>query len=393
MAMTTMDNESAKLAIALQLHDLDELEAQKAVDKLVIRLQRQQLEVDSGFDAVTFEASRCLALSMAKAVEDDSALLARSTRLPQIDNATFNRLVLLNRPSSTSSNAVEPASQPTSTERKVLSNTEANERASPLTSDGEPSSASVHSKAEQSSRHAYTAINHKGQPQEKERAEQNITVRKLKNSVENKNASSVPMSQPSTAGDSSAQTLKETASETLIEVSSSTADCASCSDHLDTDKLVKAACEHHYCKDCFSQFIEANLQQHDGFPPKCCKIPIPFRTVAGNVSATIYSRYSARQAEIKNATALYCGVQHCGVKIKEDRIEGVRATCVACRRDTCTLCRGEFPERVNGRNVGHACKKDKAHEQVLAIAKEEGWQTCYHCGNLVELNFGCHHMR
>ena len=391
--MSTMDNASAQLAIALQLQDLNELEARGAVDKLVIRLQRQQFEVDSGFDAITFEASRRIALSIAKAVEDDSALLARSTRLPQIDNATFNRLALLNRSSPTSSNAIEPAPQPKSTEPKGLSKVEANKRASPPTSDGELSSASVHSKAEESNRHAHTAIIHKGKPQEKEIAEQNITVRKFKNSVENKNASSIPASQSSTAGASSAQTLKETASETLIEALSSTADCASCGDRLDTDKLVKAACEHHYCKDCFSQFIEASLQPHDGFPPKCCKIPIPFLTVAGNVSAAIYSRYSARQAEVKNATALYCGVQRCGVKIETDRVKGVRATCVACWRDTCTKCRDEFPEKVDGRNIGHACKKDKAREQVLEIAKEEGWQACYHCGNLVELNFGCHHMR
>lgn len=102
--MSTMDNASAQLAIALQLHDLDELEVSGTADKLVIRLQRQQLEIDSGFDAVTFEASRRLALSMAKAVEDDSALLARSTPLPQIDDTTFDRLALLNHAPPTVSN-------------------------------------------------------------------------------------------------------------------------------------------------------------------------------------------------------------------------------------------------------------------------------------------------
>ena len=81
------------------------------------------------------------------------------------------------------------------------------------------------------------------------------------------------------------------------------------------------------------------------------------------------------------------------MKIEKDRIDDVRATCVSCWRDTCTLCRGEFPQRVDGKNVGHVCKKDKAREQVLALAMEEGWQTCYQCENLRALNFGCHHMR
>ena len=385
MAMSTMDNASAKLAIALQLHDLDELEVSGAVDGFVVRLQRQQLEIDSGFDAVTFEASRRLALSMAKAVEDDSGLLNRLTRSTQIDKATFDRLALLNSPPSMSSSLVEPVPQLTCTERTLPSTARTLKRARSPTPEDEPSSASVNTNDAELSHQPHTAIDRTEQPRKKVRSEQVV-------SDQDSRIPSAEDLHQSTA-DVANQVVEETAATTVIETPSSTADCASCSDHSTTDKLIKAACEHYYCKDCFGQFIEASLQTHDGFPPKCCKIPVPFVTIAANVSAAIYSRYSARQAEIKNATALYCGVQRCGVKIENDRIEGVRATCVACRRDTCTLCRGEFPERVNGKNVGHACKKDKGREQVLALAKEENWQTCYQCGNLVELNFGCHHMR
>ena len=385
MAMSTMDNASAQLAIALQLRDLNELEVSGTVDNFVIRLQRQQLEIDSGFDAVTFEASRRLALSMAKAVQDDSVLLNQLTRSPQIDKATFDRLALLNNPSSMSSSLVKPVPQLMCTERQLPSTARTLKRARSPTPEDEPSSASVNTNDAELSHQPHAAIDHTKQPHKKIRIEQVV-------SEQDSRILSARDLHPSPA-EVGKQVVEETAGTTVIEKPPSTVDCASCGDHSTTDKLIKAACEHYYCKDCFGQFIEASLQTHDGFPPKCCKIPIPFVTIAANVSAAVYSRYSARQAEIKNATALYCGVQRCGVKIKNDKIEGFRATCVACKRDTCTLCRGEFPERVNGRNVGHACKKDIAREQVLALAKEENWQTCYHCGNLVELNFGCHHMR
>ena len=315
--MSTMDNASAQLAIALQLQDLNELEASRTVDRYVIRLQRQQLENDFGFDAVTFEASRRLALSMAKAVEDDSALLAQSAQLPQIDDATFDRLASLNHSPSTSSNANEPAPRPKRTAEGKASKTEGNKRARPLTSED----------------------------------------------------------------------------ETVIETTLSTAQCASCSDNLTTDKLVKASCEHYYCKDCFSRFVEASLQTDSGFPPKCCNIPLGLITIANNVSAAVFSRYNARQAEIMNATTLHCSAQECGMRIENDRIKGDRATCVTCWRDTCTLCRGGLPQNVDGRNIDHVCQKDKAREQVLALAKEQGWQTCFHCGHLVSLNFGCSHVR
>lgn len=121
MATSTMDNASAQLAIALQLHDLDELEASGTVDKLAIRLQRQQLKIDSGFDAVTFEVSRRLAVSMAKAVEGDSGLLARSMPLPQIDDKTFTRLALLNHEFLLVSNGIEPKSTEQTTPKRTKS--------------------------------------------------------------------------------------------------------------------------------------------------------------------------------------------------------------------------------------------------------------------------------
>ena len=384
-----MDNASAQLAIALQLRDLDELEASGTVDNLVIRLQRQQLESDSGFDAITFEASRRLAVSMAKAVEDDSALLARSTILPQIDDATFDSLALLNHSPPTTLTGIEPAPQ-----FNIIDQTWSSEEkpAASLTAEDESSSVSVKPKDTEVCYCSHAALDPAGDLDKKVAGEQITSLPNPKD--ENTGLSSLQVSEASTADVSGAQMMNETAaSGVAIETPPNTADCASCSDHLAIDELVKVSCEHYYCKECFGHFIEASLQTHDGFPPKCCKIPIAFATVVYNVSATVFSRYSARQAEIKNATALYCGIQGCGVRIKSDRIKGVRATCVACWRDTCTRCRGEFPRRVDGKNFGHVCNKDKAREEVLALAKQEGWQTCYHCGNLIALNFGCHHIR
>lgn len=394
MAASTMDNASAQLAIAMQLRDLNELEASGTVDKVVVRLQREQLEIDSGFDAITFEASRRLAISMAKAVEDDAASLRRSMPLPQIDDATFDRLAQLNRPPPKASNLIEPAPQSNNTYQTLPSKAESRKRIRSLTPENEPLSASVNSEGADLLCSSRAALDDDENPHKKVKREQITRVQNSGNQVENSGMSSV--SQASTTDLRGAQMMRETAaSTTAIQTSPTTAACASCSDQFSVDKLVKTSCEHYYCKDCFGHFIESSIQTHDAFPPNCCKIPIAFVTVADNVSAVVFSNYSARQAEIKNTTAIYCGVQGCGVKIEKDRINELskRATCVACRRDTCIQCRGEFPPKVNGKQVGHVCKKDKALEEVLTLAKNKGWQTCYQCGNMIALNFGCHHMR
>lgn len=166
------------------------------------------------------------------------------------------------------------------------------------------------------------------------------------------------------------------------------AKCASCACE-DFDHLIKASCEHHYCRDCFEKLISAEVETPDGFPPCCCQIPIAFNVVADNVSSTVFHRYQSRQEEIRNATALYCGVIGCGVRINSKKIDGLRATCVACMRRTCTQCRGEMPLEL--KDI-HICKKGQLREGLIASVKQEGRQACYKCGTMVSLNFGSHHM-
>ena len=84
-----LDNASVAFAIDLQLRDLDTLVASGEIDAAVAEVQRKQLQVDAGIDAVAFGATRRLAINMARAVEDDLALLARMTRSRQIDDATY----------------------------------------------------------------------------------------------------------------------------------------------------------------------------------------------------------------------------------------------------------------------------------------------------------------
>lgn len=184
MATSTMDNASAHLAIALQLNDLDELEASGIVDKAVIALQREQLKIDSGFDAVTFEASRRLALSIAKAVEDDSTVIARSTRLPQIDDATFDHLARLNHPAPTALKSVEPSPQPKGTDPALPSMTKAQKRARSPTPDEEPSAPSIYPKEAGLPCSSHAALDHAAHSRRRIRGEQTANVQSP-NEVEN----------------------------------------------------------------------------------------------------------------------------------------------------------------------------------------------------------------
>ncbi len=168
------------------------------------------------------------------------------------------------------------------------------------------------------------------------------------------------------------------------------ADCATCAKSYHTNALMKLTCKHHYCKTCFSQLVKESLSTPSAFPPLCCKIAVPFLTVAENVDPFLFLGYRIKQKEIADAGPLYCAFANCAVKILEKEIHGNLAWCSTCTRTTCTRCRWEYDTRRG--KPSHVCKKDKPMATLLSIAKTEGYQACYQCGNVTSLNFGCHHM-
>ena len=92
-----MDNASASQAIAIKLDDLHEAESNGEISPEIAEIQRQQLYLDTDFDFELFQSSKRMAISMAKAVEDDGQFIARTSRQPQIDDVMYARLAKLNR--------------------------------------------------------------------------------------------------------------------------------------------------------------------------------------------------------------------------------------------------------------------------------------------------------
>ena len=74
----------------------------------------------------------------------------------------------------------------------------------------------------------------------------------------------------------------------------------------------------------------------------------------------------------------------CSAFIRVENIENERATCPVCAEVTCTMCKAEA-------HTGD-CPADTALQLVLDTANENGWQRCYGCRRLVELDIGCNHI-
>lgn len=160
--------------------------------------------------------------------------------------------------------------------------------------------------------------------------------------------------------------------------------CISCDDESDTIAF-NAPCKHHYCDDCLASYVESALEPDGIFPPLCCNLPITLQSARAHLCHDLIKRYEEKHAEIVAVCSLLCAQPGCCVVIPPEKVVGGLGHCLACNNNTCTKCRLQ-------EHKDQPCPTDTEQEDLTRLAKEQGWQACYRCNNMIELNFGCNHM-
>ena len=148
--------------------------------------------------------------------------------------------------------------------------------------------------------------------------------------------------------------------------------------------VCQTPCGHFYCQECIERLFELSTSDETMFPPRCCRKNIPLQSVQIFLSAAIVRNFEEKSLELKTSGRIYCSRPGCSLFIAAANITGEQATCQDCGTQTCTICKNNIH---NG-----DCPQDAATQQVLETAREQGWQRCYNCRRLVELEVGCSHM-
>ncbi|EEH33161.2 IBR finger domain-containing protein [Paracoccidioides lutzii Pb01] len=91
-----------------------------------------------------------------------------------------------------------------------------------------------------------------------------------------------------------------------------------------------------------------------------------------------------KKVEFETPNRTYCHSPKCSSFVNPRSIDGEVATCFECGLTTCTTCKGSAHDR--------DCPNDILLEELLDTARENGWQRCYSCWRVVELDHGCNHM-
>jgi hypothetical protein len=161
--------------------------------------------------------------------------------------------------------------------------------------------------------------------------------------------------------------------------------CESCHEQQRFFDVVKAPCDHHYCRECIRTLFTATLTDESLFPPRCCRQAIPVESVAFFLDRELRENFEEKRVEYTTDDRTYCSRPTCSTFIKPAHIAGSVATCPDCHTETCTMCKGASHQ-------GTECPNDTAMQAFNDLAQQEGWRRCNTCGRMVELTFGCYHM-
>ncbi|OBT97068.1 hypothetical protein VE01_04851 [Pseudogymnoascus verrucosus] len=172
---------------------------------------------------------------------------------------------------------------------------------------------------------------------------------------------------------------------TPVTVNYDTDLCEACGDEKTLEELGCGPCGHEYCRDCLQDLVTAAITDQSLFPPRCCRQPIALEAIHTLLTSDLVDAFIDKRVEYETPNKTYCSVQTCSAFIKLANIANNVATCLKCDSKTCTLCK----EAAHGNGE---CPSDPEFEQILQMVRENGWQRCYMCSSVVELNYGCNHI-
>ncbi|RDW81712.1 BRcat and Rcat domain-containing protein [Aspergillus mulundensis] len=160
--------------------------------------------------------------------------------------------------------------------------------------------------------------------------------------------------------------------------------CIACREEVEFINAARAPCQHDYCRPCLLSLFKASLTDETLFPPRCCRQRMDTSAARIFLSSDFLQRYNKKKLEFSVVNRTYCYSPACSSFIHPNHIVDDVATCPECRLTTCASCKGRA-------HTGD-CPNDNALQQLLTLAQENGWQRCYSCWRVVELNYGCNHM-
>ncbi|GKT51693.1 putative E3 ubiquitin-protein ligase mug30 [Colletotrichum spaethianum] len=161
--------------------------------------------------------------------------------------------------------------------------------------------------------------------------------------------------------------------------------CSSCFSNYASTEVARCPCSHEYCRHCLQTFFETSLTDEFLFPPRCCGKRIPAKDNQQFLPSKLIEEFQAKALELSTPNRTYCHKPTCSTFIPKDFIKADIAFCQRCMNSTCVMCKG-------AEHKDQDCAQDILTQDLLQIAAANGWQRCFSCRRIVELEHGCNHI-
>ena len=141
---------------------------------------------------------------------------------------------------------------------------------------------------------------------------------------------------------------------------------------------------HTYCRACLVDLFTSALVNTALFPPRCCKLPIPLDICRALLPKELIKDFDLKVQELATPNPTYCSNAACAKFIRPKDIKADTGSCVFCKENTCVRCKCTEHKGL--------CPSDPHVQLLMDVAKRGRWQQCTKCKNMVELEQGCFHM-
>lgn len=161
-------------------------------------------------------------------------------------------------------------------------------------------------------------------------------------------------------------------------------ECIVCGESIHPHATVRLVCGDVYCKSCLKSFFIRAAKDESLFPPKCHRQPIDISTIEAGFSVEELNAYRSAELEFTSTDRVYCADPECAKFIPMQQRTPDCASCEACNGRTCMRCKA----------LAHDgdCPTDEARQSLINFADEQGWKSCFGCGEMVFRYEGCDHM-
>jgi len=163
--------------------------------------------------------------------------------------------------------------------------------------------------------------------------------------------------------------------------------CIICGSHFTEDLALRAPCNHYYCTECLVNFVTTCIRDESVFPLKCCGQQIPASSIVPFLSSDVQTLFTSKSLEymISIPDRIYCPTPDCSNFLGSSEHTSDETICDKCKTRVCVSCKQVA-------HPGDNCSENIVTQEVRALARTEGWQTCPGCSAIIQLHHGCFHM-